>query len=31
RLSFSSQKPLQLSFNMEGGGKVNYLLAPKVS
>ncbi|MEM0016378.1 MAG: DNA polymerase sliding clamp, partial [Saccharolobus sp.] len=30
KLSFSSQKPLQLEFNMEGGGKVNYLLAPKV-
>ncbi|MEM3515557.1 MAG: DNA polymerase sliding clamp, partial [Saccharolobus sp.] len=25
-----SQKPLQLEFNIEGGGKVNYLLAPKV-
>ncbi|WP_338600962.1 proliferating cell nuclear antigen (pcna) [Sulfolobus tengchongensis] len=30
KVSFASQKPLQLSFNMEGGGKVTYLLAPKV-
>ena len=31
KLAFSSQKPLQLDFNMEGGGKVTYLLAPKLS
>ena len=31
KLAFSDQKPLQLEFNMEGGGKVTYLLAPKLS
>ncbi|MDT7876055.1 proliferating cell nuclear antigen (pcna) [Sulfolobaceae archaeon RB850M] len=31
KLAFSDQKPLQLDFNMEGGGKVTYLLAPKLS
>lgn len=30
KLSFASKKPLQIIFNMEGGGKVTYLLAPKV-
>lgn len=30
KISFGNQKPLQLFFNMEGGGKVTYLLAPKV-
>ncbi|ACP35822.1 proliferating cell nuclear antigen PcnA [Sulfolobus islandicus Y.G.57.14] len=30
KIAFGDQKPLQLSFNMEGGGKVTYLLAPKV-
>ncbi|MEM0374247.1 MAG: proliferating cell nuclear antigen (pcna) [Sulfolobaceae archaeon] len=29
-VSFSENKPLQLEFNMEGGGKVNYIQAPKV-
>jgi len=29
-ISFSENKPLQLEFNMEGGGKVNYIQAPKV-
>ncbi|AAY80192.1 proliferating cell nuclear antigen (pcna) [Sulfolobus acidocaldarius] len=31
RLAFSTEKPLELEFNMEGGGKVTYLLAPKLS
>ncbi|BCU70688.1 proliferating cell nuclear antigen (pcna) [Stygiolobus caldivivus] len=31
KLAFSDQKPLQMEFGMEGGGKVTYLLAPKLS
>lgn len=31
KLAFSDQKPLQMEFSMEGGGKVTYLLAPKLS
>ena len=30
-VAFAEQKPMQLEFNMEGGGKVTYLLAPKLS
>jgi proliferating cell nuclear antigen len=30
-LSYAENKPIQLEFNIEGGGKVNYLQAPKVS
>ncbi|BFI75240.1 proliferating cell nuclear antigen (pcna) [Sulfurisphaera ohwakuensis] len=31
KVAFAEQKPMQLEFNMEGGGKVTYLLAPKLS
>nr|1UD9_A Chain A, DNA polymerase sliding clamp A [Sulfurisphaera tokodaii]1UD9_B Chain B, DNA polymerase sliding clamp A [Sulfurisphaera tokodaii]1UD9_C Chain C, DNA polymerase sliding clamp A [Sulfurisphaera tokodaii]1UD9_D Chain D, DNA polymerase sliding clamp A [Sulfurisphaera tokodaii] len=31
KVAFADQKPMQLEFNMEGGGKVTYLLAPKLS
>lgn len=31
KVAFAEQKPLELEFNMEGGGKVTYLLAPKIS
>lgn len=30
-ISFSESKPLKLDYNVEGGGKVTYLIAPKVS
>ena len=31
KVAFAEQKPMQLEFSMEGGGKVTYLLAPKLS